>query len=45
MVPAPGGEVGQAGGEGATQYTVFILFIFLVGLGWINGVSHPISLP
>lgn len=33
MVPAPRGEVGQAGGEGATQLNSIYLFIFLVGIG------------
>lgn len=33
MVPAPRGEVGQAGGEGATRLNSIYLFIFLVGIG------------
>lgn len=33
MVPAPRGEVGQAGGEEATQLNSIYLFIFLVGIG------------
>lgn len=33
MVPAPHGEVGQAGGERATKLNSIYLFIFLVGIG------------